>query len=354
MGGMVGDGRSMLNLTVAFLGGLLPTYLYVLGVWWLDRYEKEPISLLLLAFFWGAVPAALLSVFVEVLFSIPVGRVLGTESLAADLLTSGVGAPLVEESFKGVALIGFVLFFRMEIDDALDGIIYGAMIGFGFALTENVVSYFLPILTNEGLRAGLTSILLRAILFGGNHALWSGIIGAAIGHARWHPCWQRRILLPAGGWILSVMLHAMHNTGAMLAERTACLSLSVSLVTDWGGLLLLLALAGLVLRKESRWIEVGLGHEVLLGLLSPEEYDLLTSAQKRMWVHWRSLVRGGSEAYRAVGRYYQAATELAFTKHHLQLRGSEADQHGGIPRLRQQLASCRARALPWLWQEHGG
>ena len=51
----------MLFAIVATLGALIPTTVYVLFVWWLDRYEKEPLWLLALAFLWGAVPAAIIS-----------------------------------------------------------------------------------------------------------------------------------------------------------------------------------------------------------------------------------------------------------------------------------------------------
>ncbi len=338
----------MPSLAVAFLGGLVPTLLYVLFVWWLDRYEKEPIALLVFAFLWGAAPAALLSLVCELLFSIPISSTLGGETLAADLVSASISTPLIEESFKGIALIGLVLFFRMEFDDALDGIIYGAMIGFGFALTENVVSYFLPILFEEGLQRGLMNIFLRSIVFGGNHALWSGATGAAIGYARWAPNWRQRLCVPSAGWLLAVVLHAIHNTGATLAQQTACLSLALSLAVDWGGLLLLLILAALVLRKESRWIEQELEHEVSLGVLSLQEYDLLKSAWKRMWLRWWSRSSGGIKAYRAVGRYFQCATELAFAKRHLQELGDREDSRNRIQRLRQELVSCRTQALPWI------
>jgi RsiW-degrading membrane proteinase PrsW (M82 family) len=336
----------MLNLTVALLGALIPTLLYVLSVWWLDRYEKEPAVLLILAFLWGAMPAALLSLIVELLLTIPVSGTLGVGTLASDLVAASISAPLIEESFKGAALIGLVVFFRMEFDDALDGIIYGAMIGFGFALSENVVSYFLPILSEEGLQAGLVSILMRSIVFGGNHALWSGITGAAIGYARWSPHLRHRLLVPMGGWFLAVVLHAIHNAGATLAGQTGCLTLGISLAVDWGGVLLLLAVAALALRKESQWIEEGLVHEVQLGVLSRQEYDLLKSSRRRMWVRWQSTSRGGSRAYRTVGRYFQCATELAFAKHHMRAPDDRGARR--IQQLRQELASCRAQALPWL------
>ncbi len=338
----------MLVLVVAILGALIPTVFYIAFVWWLDRYEKEPFWLLALAFLWGAIPAAILSVILEIALDIPIA-ILGGEGLVANLASVSINAPFVEESTKGLALIGLVLIFRHEFDDVLDGIVYGAMIGFGFAFTENLFAYFLPILMEEGIGAGLVNILMRAVVFGFNHAFWTGIVGAAVGYARLSRRWGRRIFVPVAGWATAILLHGIHNAGTTLVEQTFCLSLGVSVVVDWGGLVLLLGVAYLVLRKESHWIERGLAEEVRRSALTPQEFDLLRSAGQRMWVRWRAWNRGGREAYRSVGRYYQVATELAFKKRHLRSLGDEGGNLAEIQRLRQLLAASRVTAWPWLW-----
>ncbi len=337
----------MLIVAIAILGALIPTIFYVLFIWWLDRYEKEPVWLLATAFLWGAIPAAILSVLLEVLFDLPL-TLLGEESLAANLISVSIGAPLVEESCKGVALLGLLILFRHEFDNALDGIVFGAMIGFGFALTENAMAYFLPILSEEGIGAGLINIFMRAIVFGFNHAFWTGITGAALGYARVSRGWEKRLLVPVGGWGLAVLLHAIHNAGATLAEQTACLSLLGSLVVDWGGVLLLLLVAVLVLRKEKGWIERGLIEEVRQGALSPQEFDLLRSPGQRLRARWQARSRGGRQASRMVDRYFQCATELSFKKQHLRTLGDEGGNLAEVQRLRQDLATLRAEALPWL------
>jgi RsiW-degrading membrane proteinase PrsW (M82 family) len=340
----------MLFPVVATLGALIPTTVYVLFVWWLDRYEKEPLWLLALAFLWGAVPAAIISIFLEVLIDVPI-MALGSKGLVSNLASVSVSAPLVEESAKGIALIGLVLVFQREFDDVLDGIIYGAMIGFGFAFTENLIAYYLPILTNEGLGAGMSNIFLRSVVFGFNQAFWTGITGAAVGYARLCPDWGRRILVPLGGWMLAVTLHSIHNAGVTLVGQTFALSLGVSLVVDWGGLVLLMLVAFFVLRKERRWIERGLEEEVRRGALSYEEWQLLRSAGQRLLVRWYALGQGGIAAYRSVGRYFQCATELAFKKEHLRTLGDERGNLAEIQRLRQVLFEARVTAWPWLWPD---
>lgn len=341
-------GQDMFVLLAAILGTLIPSVCYILFVWWLDRYEKEPLWLLALAFLWGAGPAASLSILVELVVDMPIS-LLGGESLAANLLSIGIGAPIIEETFKGVALIGLVILFRREFDDVLDGIVYGAMIGFGFALTENTLAYSAPILQGQATGAGLVVILLRTVVFGANHAFWTGITGAAIGYARLSHDLGRRLLVPVGGWALAVLFHSIHNIGAAIVEQTVCLSLGASLMVDWGGVVLLLLVATLTLRRESQWIAQGLAEEVRQGRLTAHEFEMLRSAGQRLWLRWEARSRGGREASRAVGDYFQCATELAFKRKQLHLMGDEGGNLAEIERLQRELASRRAHAWPWLW-----
>jgi hypothetical protein len=147
---------------------------------------------------------------------------------------------------------------------------------------------------------------------------------------------------------MAVLLHSLHNTGASLVQQTLCLSLGLSLGLHWGGLALLIAVAVAVGRRESQWIERGLVEEVRQGILTPHEFDLLRSAAHRQQVRWQALGRGGRPAYRAVGAYFQHATELAFTRQHVRLLGDQGGDLAEIERLRGALVESRAEALPWI------
>src|SRR5699024_11787194 len=48
-------------------------------------------------------------------------------------------APVVEESTKTVLLVIIVLAARRYFEGPLDGLVYGALIGAGFAFTENIL-----------------------------------------------------------------------------------------------------------------------------------------------------------------------------------------------------------------------
>ena len=338
----------MTILVVAILGALIPTAAYVLLLWWIDRYEKEPVGLLAVAFLWGAGPAALLSIVLEVALAVPVSA-LGPDSLLGRLLSASVGAPIIEETAKGIALIFLLLVVPKAFDGMLDGIVFGAMIGFGFAMTEDIVAYFVPIMTQHGLGAGLINIFLRTVVFGFNHAFWTGLFGATVGYTRLVRSNKRRLLALTVGALLAVLMHGLHNVGATMVQRTVFLSLAFSALLDWTGVAILGVVIAIDLRTERRWIENGLEEEVSRGALSPQEYDLLYSAKRRWQVHWRARRQGGRLGAQAVGRYFQTATRLAFSKQHLQMLGDEGGTLADIERLRGEMARRRAEAWPWLW-----
>ena len=52
-----------------------------------------------------------------------------------------ISAPLVEESAKAIILLIFFFAKRDEFDGVVDGIVYAAMVGLGFAMTENIQYY---------------------------------------------------------------------------------------------------------------------------------------------------------------------------------------------------------------------
>ncbi|HEX8118857.1 MAG TPA: PrsW family intramembrane metalloprotease, partial [Pyrinomonadaceae bacterium] len=125
---------------VPFLAGLvaatLPVPVYVTLVLWLDRYEPEPPWMLAGAFCWGALVAVFFAIVINSLGVALVSALAGDST--AESYGMVVSAPVVEETAK--ALVLFVLFFwrRDEFDGVTDGVVYAALVGLGFAMTENV------------------------------------------------------------------------------------------------------------------------------------------------------------------------------------------------------------------------
>jgi len=314
---------------IALVGGIITTAAYIVIVWRLDRHEKEPARLLALAFLWGMLPAVAISIFLELGLSLPLEG-----SVAGDLLSDALGAPVVEESAKALALLAFLVFSFREFDGALDGVIYGAMIGLGFAFTENLL-YIVATAAEEGVAASFFVLILRTVIFGANHAFFSALAGAGVGAARLTRGVGRRLLLIIAGWALAVFFHGVHNLGASLAEQTDLASLVVAFLFDWGGIAALLAIIVLfVWRREQGWLRDELAAEVDTGYLTPEQYTAMTSASGRQRLLTRTLREHGWSAYRRLGRQYTLFAELAIKKHQVRQMGEEPGVQDEIARLR--------------------
>ncbi|MBN2362732.1 PrsW family intramembrane metalloprotease [candidate division WOR-3 bacterium] len=264
------------------------------------------------AFFWGLIPAVVISLVLESALSDTASYAAQGE-IAQSFFSVGLSAPFVEETVKGFFMVFLFLFFRKHIDNELDGAIYGAMVGFGFAFTEDVF-YFMGTFS-EGIVSGYANVFFRSFIFGSNHAFWSSIIGFAFGKALLSRKVLKGIALVTLSWFLAVFLHGLHNTCMIFAPHTYCLSFLLDVFFNFGGVILLLIVLTLVLRKESKWIEKYLKPEVLSGLISEENLAVIASAQKRSSSRLRALKKGGRKENKKLDRFFQAASELSFKRY---------------------------------------
>jgi hypothetical protein len=127
----------IIGLIASVIVGLVPAIAYAGFVIWLDRHEREPWWLLLLSFMWGAIPGVIIALIAQTLLDIPTTWVLAQASLAYEIVGSSLWAPITEEIAKGLGVILIMVLAHREIDSILDGIIYGALAGLGFAFTED-------------------------------------------------------------------------------------------------------------------------------------------------------------------------------------------------------------------------
>src|SRR5215204_333805 len=331
---------------VPFLAGLfaaaLPVPVYVTLILWLDRYEPEPPWMLAAAFFWGALVAAFFAIVINSL-GVAVVHAFSNEA-TADSYGMIVSAPVVEETAK--ALVLFALFFwkRDEFDNVTDGVVYAAMVGLGFAMTENVKYYGEAVAGNNALGV----FIVRGIFSPFAHPLFTGMTGVGLGLAAQTGRRLVKFVAPAAGFAAAVLLHAGWNTSARLTalnEDGAYVLLTYFLVmmpTFFGMLLVI----GLSLRREGRVLREHLRPEVARGLLSEAEYLRLCSVRGRTGSTFRAFAAGGPARWLTRSRFNRAASELAFHRSRVargvHTRGAaphdvEADYVQQLYRLRLQL-----------------
>jgi RsiW-degrading membrane proteinase PrsW (M82 family) len=265
----------------------------------LDRYDPEPWWCRAMAFLWGAVVATGFAGLVNT--QVYEATLATTDASTASFASTVVSAPVVEEFWKGLAVLGAFYFLRRQFDGVVDGIVYATFCGLGFAAVENITYY-----AHAAMRAELEgTFLVRGVLAPWGHPLYTSMTGIGFGIARESTRTWVRWLAPIGGYAAGVVLHAVWNfVPTVLGDAFWLLiPLWIVFVLGFAGIV-----ASLVLRK-GRTIRKYLRDEVLIGNISHEELELICSPVGRLkcTLSWRG----------KVGRQFiRAGTRLALSKWH--------------------------------------
>ncbi len=319
---------TLIGFLVSLAAAVIPTFFYALAFYLADRYEREPVWIGIVAFLWGAIPAVVTSLFGEIVIGIPFVGDPG--SLTAAIVESALVAPFVEEFAKGLALFAIYKFMRNEFDGVLDGLTYGALIGFGFAMTENFL-YFIGAFSEGGFVDLTVLIFLRAVIFGLNHALYTGLFGIGLGMARQAKDNRTAQRWAIAGFVAAVGAHALHNLGASLSSVNSFgIVLSIGLAV--AGIALIGVVVLLTWRQERLWLRDELDEEVGV-LLSQAEYDSLVGG-------WRRSPLLDARKNRAQAQRLNKSVEIAFRKHRLRRLGPERE-----PKLAGQIEDLRGQIL---------
>ena len=292
----------------------------------LDRNEKEPWRLVLVAFAWGAIVATSMVIWGESLWSAIAQRVL-VPGPGLDVSTA-FSAGLLEELAKGVAVVLLFLVMRNEFDDVVDGIVYGAAVGLGFNFLEsiaymtNLYSIFSPDGVG-GYAAGFQwySRQVLGLFFG--HATYTALIGAGIGIARQLHGRREQVIAVASGFLIAIAAHFSWDAWIQFfpIESSTLGLVEIHLRTlimtgPFTALVVALLLSGL--RYEGQALtkqmlkEAGEG----TGAILPQEVAILTNPWQRLAQRMQALRRRGLKGYFAHARLQTAQLDLAMERWH--------------------------------------
>jgi protease PrsW len=327
---------------------------YAAFLLWLDRNEKEPAFLIALAFLWGAMAATTLTIPTS-LFSTGVVVLASDSPELAGLFATSIAAPVFEEFFKGIGVLGIAIAFHKEFDNVLDGIIYGAIAGLGFAWFENIL-YYQGEGTEEGIAAMGTLAVARGVYHGiAGHVTFTALTGIGIGLARVQRRGALRWLWPIVGLGLGTASHFIWNTFSGVVMLPAPSETAALLFFLPMAVVLLqlpfVGLVGLVLlfvwRHENQIIADSLATEPE-DILAPDDIESLVPARRRNQRSLGRLFRRGPTAwwrYRMVDR---ALIDLAFALWHHRRDHPEvpAEDNPAVTRLRAKVRARRAQLGP--------
>jgi RsiW-degrading membrane proteinase PrsW (M82 family) len=298
----------------------LTTIASLILIWFLDRFEKDPVWLLALVFLWGAVPAIIISLIFEIVVGLPLPYLL--DAWTADVFMSSIVAPIVEESAKAIALLLVFVALRHHLDDILDGIIYGALVGVGFAWIEDIF-YLFGAASEGGLEAMGFVFVLRVFVFGLNHAFFTALTGLGFGIAKVvRSCWLGglAVIFFFGA---AVGAHFLHNA---LVSVGGDAGVVVSFLVHWGALAALLLVVIIVWFTEWHWIKKELRAEVAEGTIGERDYRQVAKWFGRVGWELRFLFAFDLGGFLHVRRMYNRLVKLAFLKRSYARRPKETTE----------------------------
>lgn len=138
---------------------VLPVILLMIYIYRKDKYEKEPLGLLIRAFIGGIIAIPLDLALVSLIHGIFISETV--------FYSAFIEAGFCEELCKFVILF-LTIWWNRNFNEYMDGIVYATFVGLGFACVENIMYVF------EG---GVGTGIVRALLSVPGHFLFAVIMG---------------------------------------------------------------------------------------------------------------------------------------------------------------------------------
>lgn len=153
-----------------------------------DKYNREPIGLLVWSFILGML-STIPAIIIQIFFTKPVEEIMG-EGIFYTAVFAYLIVGLSEEGSKFLAL-RFIPYRRKAFDDPFDGIVYAMMVGMGFATLENI-----GYVTQHGYATGITRMFLSVPA----HASFAVLMGYHVGLAKFDTANRKKYFFLAIFW----------------------------------------------------------------------------------------------------------------------------------------------------------
>ncbi len=179
------------------LMAVAPVMVILIYIYVQDKYEKEPIGLLIASFLFGGI-VSILIVTVLYLFTGQFIPITDEYSIWQQFIQAFVVVALSEE-FSKYIIVKYFAQPKKAFNEPFDGIIYAVMVSMGFACTENIMYV---------LQGGFETAVLRAFSAVPAHATYGVLMGYYMGKAKFS---NRRFKLNMAGLFLAVLFHGAYD-----------------------------------------------------------------------------------------------------------------------------------------------
>ncbi|MBN1170563.1 MAG: PrsW family intramembrane metalloprotease [Micromonosporaceae bacterium] len=246
--------RATLTALALFTAYAIPFMIFIASV---DYLEPEPKQLIAAALGWGGCVALAVAVRANPALDSLLAKAL-SPTFAASWGPALVG-PTIEEPVKALGIVMIVMVARSQINSLVDGLVYGAAVGLGFQVVENVfyaVNAVAVRSAEDRLRPVFEVFVMRGFVSGfWSHTVFTALSGFGIARAVLGSGWPilRRLRAAAAAVLGAWLCHFTWNL-PMLTEGLSVLG--ELLVKGVPPLLLVLAITrAAVYREAGHYVE---------------------------------------------------------------------------------------------------
>lgn len=186
--------------------GIAPVLIIGVYIYSRDKYEKEPIGMLIKSLLIGiliVIPIAITELWLVSKSNVDIFGIASQDGSHVNIFDSFyvafIVAALSEEGFKYGALYYFI-WKNKNFNEYFDGIVYAVFISLGFAGVENVLYVFL-----DGMNTGIARLFLSVPA----HALFGVVMGYYLSMAKYDSANQNKLLRKA--LFYPVLLHGIFD-----------------------------------------------------------------------------------------------------------------------------------------------
>ena len=321
-------------------------------IYYLDLFEREPLSLLLGAVAWGALVAVSLAGPTNTAWLEIFQKVFGNRF--ADEWGPAIIGPAIEETLKYLGVVVIFLIARHEIDDIFDGFVYGAMVGLGFTVVEDMSYFFNNFIANAGGASEFGAILYGyfiRVIAGGlyTHVLFTGISGMGLAYfvTRLDQPIQRRRAVAVGAFAVAVGAHFFWNSPileSILGDDPGAVNWIVyDAIKGLPFLIFLVFLLRLATGRERAVFKAAVAGEIGTDVLSQDDVRVLGDLRLRRSARRAVKARKGPDGERLMARIQQAQLNLGLIS-----TGTRPTREADLARTRDTIRALRAQlaALP--------
>jgi RsiW-degrading membrane proteinase PrsW (M82 family) len=293
----------LVHLFLAGFFSVVPMLFYLVVIWLMDRYDREPFWMVSISFFWGATGAIIFGIIGSIIMGLGVSEFIyqfATESDAGtlnDIAGAVIVAPIVEESTKGIFLL--IIALSRNFDGPVDGAVFGGAVGLGFGMTENFL-YFLSFPTDYA--SLFLLIAIRTMFSAVLHCCTQAVFGAAIGYAKFRGLFAKLTIIPLG-LAVAIFMHFMWNLTVSF-ESTAIIGFIFMILS----VIIIFTVFQFGVYHDGKIIMRELNEESALGTFPAEHLKYLPYTSRRYKRGWLKGKINQKE-------YVKTATRLALRKH---------------------------------------